>query len=165
VVYVVTISVRKLTEYDARELAAFIVESYGTGTGTWFSSRPSEKEAELVVANKLKMQKKSKLIDNVAVVGGRIAGDCEIIIEKGVGLLGIIVAPGYRGSGVGRAVLMASLTDALTRGIHVIVAETEENNYSALSFFRKNGFMAVGAVTTVKKNGTERKILRLELRL
>ena len=155
------LEIRHLNESDSGALAELMLSSYDNGKGMWFPEKPSRKEAESVVAKKLDMLKRNILIDNVASLNGEVIGDCEIVVDGAVGLMGILVSNKHRGTGVGRALLIASLKAAVARGMASIFAEVETGNYSAISFFTRNGFSIAGNAT-VEKNGKSARITRME---
>ncbi len=158
------LEVRKLSESDAGGIAMLILESYDNGTGMWFAKRPSREEADAVVARKLDMLRKSLLIDNVAMLNGELVGDCEVVVDKQMGLLGILVKSEYRDAGVGKSLLLASLKDCVRMNVAVVVAEVEESNVHAIGFFTRNGFMISGN-EVVERNGKASMITRLEFRV
>ena len=160
------LEIRRLSESDSRELTRLITDSYGDGTGMWFARMPSEEEAEAVVRAKLKMLAEGSIIDNVAVHNGRILGDCEIVIKRHMGILGILVDGAHRGTGVGRALLTSSLREALKSGIATVIAEVEEDNHYAVAFFTRNGFQLSGqGANTVERSGRSWRVVRLEFNL
>lgn len=157
------VSVRRLGQSDSKSLASLILGSYDDGIGMWFANRPSGEEVSAIVARKLEMLREGTIIDNIAVLDGTVVGDCEIVVDKQAGLLGMLVGVDRRGAGIGRALLLASLKDAVSRGLALVVAEVEEGNANAISFFTRNGF-AISGKDIVERNGKSCGVIRLEFR-
>ncbi len=157
-----TLDVRPLTYADSKPLVQLIQNSYGTGIGMWFADKPSSEEAESVVANKLKMMKEGSLIDNVATINGSLIGDCEIVIHKATGIIGMTVEQRYSGIGVGHALLVASLKKAFSLGITSVIAEIAYGNHDAEMFFAKNGFLVSGS-DVIERNGKSATVTRMEI--
>ena len=89
----------------------------------------------------------------VAELGGRVVGQCSVSrvgrapdAENGhVGELGIMVERGYRGRGVGHALLRAAI--ARSRGrFEVLRLGVHANNVGARRLYERVGFRLVGAI-------------------
>ncbi len=160
------LKIRALSESDSAGLEELILGSYGNGGGMWFSEKPNSHEAKSVVSMKLRMLKEGTLIDNIALLDGEVVGDCEVVLDKGIGLLGIVVNEKHRNSDIGRALLIETLKKAVALGVKTVFAEVDEGNYSAISFFTKNGFAIAGSgPTLVARNGKESSVMRLLINL
>ncbi len=145
-------------------LMAEIFES--TPQATWFAEKPSEEQLKGIFAQKLASKKQETLIDNVAVLNGKVIGDCEILIEKGTGILGIIIDPKYQGSGVGRSLLLRCLREARILNVKFVVAEVQRENQGVLGFFLKHGFAIDSAAPiSTERNGKKANVIRLVLAL
>jgi RimJ/RimL family protein N-acetyltransferase len=80
----------------------------------------------------------------VAEAGGEIVGDLGIEVANGRGYLGMAVAAGWRGRGVGTALLSAALEWSRTNRLHKVVLEVFPHNEAALALYRKFGFEQEG---------------------
>jgi ribosomal-protein-alanine N-acetyltransferase len=59
-------------------------------------------------------------------------------------ILSIAVAPGYRGRGLSRELLLTHLGHLAGRGVRAIFLEVEENNQPARRLYERTGFTVVG---------------------
>lgn len=81
----------------------------------------------------------------VATTGdGTLVGSSHAEDRAGRVSLGMFVAAGARGSGVGRALLDASIDWALTRGAHKVHLEVWPHNEAAIRLYRSSGFGVEG---------------------
>jgi RimJ/RimL family protein N-acetyltransferase len=81
----------------------------------------------------------------VAVAAGEIVG--EVSVEPmwfGVGELGMMVAAGWRGRGVGSALVAAAIDWSRERGLHKIALSVFPHNEPAIALYRKFGFVDEG---------------------
>ena len=81
----------------------------------------------------------------VAVVGGEVVGELHIELTAfGFGELGMMVAAGWRGRGVGTALLVAAIAWARRHGLHKLSLGVFPSNEAALALYRKFGFVEEG---------------------
>ncbi|MBV8463466.1 MAG: GNAT family N-acetyltransferase [Acidimicrobiales bacterium] len=81
----------------------------------------------------------------VAELDGRIVGELGIeLASYGVAELGMMVATGVRGRGVGSALLAAAIDWARQAGAHKIALQVWPHNEPALALYRKFGFEQEG---------------------
>jgi RimJ/RimL family protein N-acetyltransferase len=81
----------------------------------------------------------------VAVVGSELVGELHIEPTPfGFGEVGMMVAAGWRGRGVGTALLLASVAWARERGLHKLSLGVFPGNEPALALYRKFGFVEEG---------------------
>lgn len=85
----------------------------------------------------------------VAVVDNKIVGWCDISsihrqVAEHVGSLGIGVLDGFRGMGIGEALMRAALDLAKRKGLTRIELTVRENNTRAIELYKKLGFVAEG---------------------
>jgi ribosomal protein S18 acetylase RimI-like enzyme len=90
----------------------------------------------------------------VALVGDRVVGWCDALpFERPTkahgGVLGMGVKTEYRGVGIGRALIQATLEGARTAGLTRIELTVREDNERAIHLYRKLGFTHEG----LKRNG------------
>ncbi|TAL38534.1 MAG: GNAT family N-acetyltransferase [Alphaproteobacteria bacterium] len=90
----------------------------------------------------------------VALAGGKVVGWCDVIpakdrpIHAHTGVLGIGILPEFRGKGMGRALMTATIAKARTKGLTRIELTVRENNVNAIALYKKIGFETEG----IKKN-------------
>ena len=94
----------------------------------------------------------------VAIGGDAVVGWCDVTpMERAVfahrGVLGMGVVPEYRGRGVGRALVEATLSAARSKGLARIDLEVRADNAAAIGLYRAVGF---------KVEGVKRDALRLD---
>ena len=81
----------------------------------------------------------------VAVAGGRIVGMLHIDASRhGFGELGMLVDRGWRGRGVGSALVRAAIAWARGQGLHKLCLEVFPHNTAAIAVYRKAGFVVEG---------------------
>ncbi len=81
----------------------------------------------------------------VAVSGGQLAGMIHLEISRhGFAELGMLVAPGWRGHGVGSALLAETISRARGQGVHKLCLEVFPHNTAAIALYRKYGFTEEG---------------------
>ena len=75
----------------------------------------------------------------------RIAGNITVdVATYGVATIGMLLAPAWRGRGLGAALLDAGLVWAFDRGAHKAALEVWPHNETALALYRKAGFIEEG---------------------
>lgn len=97
----------------------------------------------------------------VAEVGGKVVGHCAISrarpagSEQGhLGVLGIIVEAGYRGRGIGDALVRSALRRARGR-FDVVRLDVFANNRVAQRLYARHGFRRVGTIPQAVRRGRE----------
>ncbi len=81
----------------------------------------------------------------VAVASGRIVGMLHIDPSRhGFGELGMLVDRGWRGRGVGSALVQAAIAWARGQGLHKLCLEVFPHNTAAIALYRKAGFVVEG---------------------
>ena len=81
----------------------------------------------------------------VAVAAGDVVGSLHVESSRfGVGELGMAVARGWRGRGVGSALLTAAIDKAREEGLHKLSLEVFPHNEAAIALYRKFGFVEEG---------------------
>ena len=83
-----------------------------------------------------------------AAADGQIVGMIHVEISRfGFGELGMLVDRGWRGRGVGSALLLAAIDGARARGLHKLSLEVFAHNSAAIALYRKCGFVEEGRRT------------------
>lgn len=81
----------------------------------------------------------------VAVADGRVVGMLHVDVSRhGFGEFGMLVDRGWRGCGVGSALLQATVEWARGHGLHKLCLEVFAQNSAAIALYRKYGFMEEG---------------------
>jgi ribosomal protein S18 acetylase RimI-like enzyme len=81
----------------------------------------------------------------VAVVAGELVGFVHVEPSRfGYGELGMLVAAGRRGHGVGSALIAAAIEWARAHGLHKLVLSVFPHNEAAVALYRKFGFVEEG---------------------
>jgi RimJ/RimL family protein N-acetyltransferase len=81
----------------------------------------------------------------VAVAGGEIIGMLHLEVSRhGFGELGMLVDRGWRGRGVGSALVAAAVGWAHDHGLHKLCLEVFARNAAAIALYRRHGFVEEG---------------------
>ena len=81
----------------------------------------------------------------VAVAGGQIIGMLHVEASRhGFGEFGMLVDRGWRGRGVGSALVQAAVDHARAQGLHKLCLEVFPHNTAAIALYRKCGFTVEG---------------------
>jgi len=81
----------------------------------------------------------------VAVAEGQIIGLLHVAVSRhGFGELAMLVERGWRGHGVGSALLAAAIDWAHDHGLHKLCLEVFAHNAAAIALYRKGGFVEEG---------------------
>ena len=85
----------------------------------------------------------------VALVGDRVVGWCDVFPEKREtmahgGVLGMGIVEGYRGRGIGAALIRATLERAKAVGLTRVELTVREDNLRAKALYEKAGFAVEG---------------------
>jgi L-amino acid N-acyltransferase YncA len=81
----------------------------------------------------------------VAVAGGQIIGLLYVEVSRfGFGEVSMLVDRGWRGRGVGSALLLGAIDWARDHGLHKLSLEVFAHNSSAIALYRKSGFVEEG---------------------
>ena len=81
----------------------------------------------------------------VAVAGDRVIGMIHVEASRhGFGEFGMLVDRGWRGRGVGSALIQAAITWARDHGLHKLSLEVFAHNAAGIALYRKCGFVEEG---------------------
>jgi RimJ/RimL family protein N-acetyltransferase len=81
----------------------------------------------------------------VAVADGQVVGMIHTTVSRhGFGEFGMLVDREWRGSGVGSALLQATIDWARDQGLHKLCLEVFAHNTAAIALYRKCGFVEEG---------------------
>lgn len=84
----------------------------------------------------------------VAVADGEVVGMVHVQDSRhGFGELGMLVARGWRGKGVGSALLEAAIAKAREEGLHKLSLSVFPHNAAAMALYRRFGFVEEGRRT------------------
>lgn len=114
-----------------------------------YEKKPTMKEEIKWFNDLLKEVKRGNSIASIAEVDGRVIGLCEIrpflnrVEHKHIGTLGIAIIEGYRGKGVGSALIEDVLKRARKR-YSIVVLTVFGNNSHAQNLYKKFGFKEYG---------------------
>jgi ribosomal protein S18 acetylase RimI-like enzyme len=81
----------------------------------------------------------------VAVAGGQVIGLLHVEASRhGFGDVGMLVDRGWRGRGVGSALVQAAIAAAREAGLHKLSLEVFAHNTAAIALYRRCGFVPEG---------------------
>jgi len=88
-------------------------------------------------------------VQYVAIADGRVVGWCDIIPNalegfRHSGRLGMGIDPEFRGKGIGRRLMDATINDARTAGLTRIELEVFSSNTNAITLYERYGFAHEG---------------------
>jgi RimJ/RimL family protein N-acetyltransferase len=84
----------------------------------------------------------------VAVADGQIVGMIQVEASRhGFGEIGMLVDRGWRGRGIGLALVQAAIRWARGQGLHKLCLEVFAQNTAAIALYRKSGFVEEGRRT------------------
>ncbi|MFL5883069.1 MAG: GNAT family N-acetyltransferase [Actinomycetota bacterium] len=136
------VTVRPATADDVDALVAMLVEV--AGEGRWIAT-----EAPVDVE-----QRRRRLLEDIeredaivllAEAGGRPVGELGLHLARyGVADLGMAVAAGWRGRGVGTALLAEAVRRARQAGAHKIALQVWPHNTAAIALYERFGFQREG---------------------
>ena len=139
------VTVRPATLTDVDAVVAMLVEV--AGEGRWIAT-----EAPVDVD-----QRRRRLVEDVeredaimlvAEVGGQVVGELGLHLARyGVADLGMAVAPGWRGRGIGSALLAEAIDRAGKAGAHKIALQVWPHNTAAIALYERFGFQREGYLT------------------
>lgn len=134
--------VRPAREQDLDAIVDLFVEV--AAEGRWIAT-------ELPVDRPRRRQRLSEALHQeravvlVAEAGGRIVGQLRMdLAGYGVADLGMLVSEGWRGRGVGSALLRAGIDWARGAGAHKIALQVWPHNTAAIALYEKFGFQREG---------------------
>ena len=139
------VTVRRATAADADAVVAMLVEV--AGEGRWIAT-----EAPVDVE-----QRRCRLVEDieredaivlVAEAGGQPVGELGLHLARyGVADLGMAVAAGWRGRGIGSALLAEAIDQARTAGAHKVALQVWPHNAAAIALYERFGFQREGYLT------------------
>jgi ribosomal protein S18 acetylase RimI-like enzyme len=138
---VVEFVVRPAAAGDARAMAELFAAVAGEGDGI-------ATEPPVDVAQRAALFARTAAGSAVAVADGQVVGMLHIEVSRhGFGDLGMVVDRGWRGLGVGSALLEAAIGWARGQGLHKLSLEVFAHNTAAIALYRKFGFVEEGRRT------------------
>ncbi len=128
-----------------------------------------EEEAEWL-AKRLVEIDKGDVIHLVAEVNDEIVAGAEVGKQKyrmsHVGVLGIGIKSGFRGIGIGTAIMKTLIEEAKKAGLKVLVLDVFDTNKTAKKLYKKMGFKEVGKIPKgICRNGKYIDLVKMSLEL
>ena len=139
------VTIREATLSDVDALVAILVEV--AGEGRWIAT-----EAPVDVERRRRRMAEEIESDDaivlVAEAGGEVVGQLGLrLASYGVADLGMNVAAGWRGRGVGTALLTEAVDRARKAGAHKLALQVWPHNAAALALYERFGFRREGYLT------------------
>jgi RimJ/RimL family protein N-acetyltransferase len=136
------VSVRSAREQDLDAIASLFVEV--AAEGRWIGAEaPVDHDHQRQWLAEALQNERSVML--VAEVDGRIVGQLGMDLARyGVANVGMLVADGWRGRGVGSALLSTSIERARGAGAHKIALQVWPHNPPAIALYEKFGFQREG---------------------
>ena len=99
--------------------------------------------------------------------GGEVIGFLEAFLEKWSNRLmvsNLLVLPGHRGQGVGRALMERAFSEGRALGARLLMLETQTCNAPAIAFYLRCGLSPIGIdLTCYHNDDVQRREVRLNL--
>jgi RimJ/RimL family protein N-acetyltransferase len=139
------IKIREATLADVDALVAILVDV--AGEGRWIGT-----EAPVdVEGRRERMVREVEGDDTIVLVaeaGGEPVGQLGLHLARyGVADLGMVVAPNWRGRGVGTALMAEAVERARAAGAHKIALQVWPHNAAAIALYERFGFQREGYLT------------------
>ena len=139
------VTVRPATATDVDALVAMLVEVAGEGRWIATEAPVDVEERHHTVAEAVQSDHAIVL---VAEAGGVPVGQLGLhLAPYGVADLGMLVAAGWRGRGVGTALLAEAVERARKAGAHKLALQVWPHNAAALALYERFGFRREGYLT------------------
>ena len=140
-----SVTVRPATLADVDAVVAMLVEV--AGEGRWIAT-----EAPVDVGQRRRRMvediEREDAIVLVAEVGGEPVGELGLHLARyGVADLGMAVAAGWRGRGIGSALLAEAIDRARAAGAHKVALQVWPHNSAAIALYERFGFQREGYLT------------------
>lgn len=139
------VTVRPATLADVDAAVAMLVEV--AGEGRWIGT-----EAPVDVCQRRRRMvedvEREDAIVLVAEAGGQVVGELGLHLARyGVADLGMAVAAGWRGRGIGSALLAEAIDRARKAGAHKVALQVWPHNAAAIALYERFGFQREGYLT------------------
>ena len=136
------VTVRPATLDDVDAVVAMVAEV--AGEGRWIAT-----EAPVDVDQRRRRMvedvEREEAIVLVAEAGGQVVGELGLYLARyGVADLGMAVAAGWRGRGVGSALVAEAVARARAAGAHKIALQVWPHNRAAIALYERFGFQVEG---------------------
>jgi RimJ/RimL family protein N-acetyltransferase len=139
------VTVRPATLGDVDALVDLVVKVAGEGRWIATEAPVDVEERHHTVAEAVQSDHAIVL---VAEAGGEVVGDLGLHLARyGVADLGMAVLAGWRGRGVGSALLAEGIDQARAAGAHKIALQVWPHNAAALALYERFGFRREGYLT------------------
>jgi RimJ/RimL family protein N-acetyltransferase len=136
------VKIREATLADVDALIGLLVEV--AGEGRWIATEPPV-DVERRRRRKVDDVESADAIVLVAEAGGELVGELGLRLARyGVAELGMAVAAGWRGRGVGSALLAEGIDRARAAGAHKIDLQVWPHNTAAIGLYERFGFEREG---------------------
>jgi ribosomal protein S18 acetylase RimI-like enzyme len=165
------IVLRDLAKADAEEMLKFanlLVREKRTnreiGVASFDKRLTREEETKFVRSN-VDLAKKKQGVTTVALLGGKIVGECSLRRRgpsdlRHTGILGIVVLDGFRGMGIGEALMKEVLRKARRIGVWLVELEVVSGNDTAQRLYERMGFRKVGVIPDkILRDGVHRDMV------
>ncbi|MFL6255278.1 MAG: GNAT family N-acetyltransferase [Pyrinomonadaceae bacterium] len=157
-----TLSVEKLLPAHWPEVRAVYVQGLATGDATFETGVPAWERWDTTHLRVCRL---------VALAGGRVAGWAALSpvsareVYAGVAEVSVYAGEGFRGEGVGRALLEALVRESESEGIWTLQASIFPENVASIALHKARGFREVGRRERVGRlRGRWRDTILLERR-
>lgn len=155
---------------DLDDLIEFIDSLADEGADILRTERVTREEEAEWLGRRLAQIDKGELIDTVAEVDGKVIANSEVGKRSGlmshIGDLGIAIKLGYRGIGIGAAIMKTLIEESKKEGLKILILDHFASNTTARALYQKMGFKEAGRISKgICKNGKYIDLIRMTLEL
>ena len=161
---------RSIKWEDLDDAVEFINSLADEGVDIYRAQRVTRNEEADWLGRRLARIEKGEIIDVVAEVDGKVVANSEVEKRTGVmshlGYLGLAIKSGYRGIGIGTAIMQALVEESRMAGLKVLFLDHYETNKVARELYEKVGFKEAGRIPkAIHRDGTYTDLVRMVLEL
>ena len=152
-----TVILRVLKWSDLDDFLQFINSLVDEGADILVNTKKTREEEIDFVSRILSSVEKDRMVSVVAELDGRLIGHVEVVKKQGysshVGILGISIIQGYRGTGIGQELMLEAEAQAKRLGVELIELDVYERNKCAIHVYKKTGYKIIGKISKDIKRG------------
>lgn len=162
--------IRSIRWEDLDDAIEFINSMTDEGADILFNKKVTRNEEADWLGRRLARIEKGEIIDAVAEVDGKVVANSEVEKRTGMmshlGYIGLAIRTGYRGIGIGTAIMKTLIEESRTAGLRVLFLDHFETNKVAMGLYEKVGFKEAGRIPkAIHRDGTYTDLVRMVLEL
>jgi len=161
---------RSIRWEDLDDAIEFINSMADEGAEILRTERVTRNEEAEWLGRRLARIEKGDIIDAIAEVDGKVVANSEVEKRTGMmshlGYIGLAIRTGYRGIGIGAAIMKALIEESRMAGLKMLFLDHFETNKIARGLYEKVGFRETGRLPkAIHRSGTYTDLVRMVLEL